>query len=94
MGRKDDEIDVGKRIAGWRKRKGISQIEVARRADLAPSYLSRIEKGRIHPTFRMASRIASALGMSLDDLLGHSPPRRKGRPCPVSVSGACLIDLV
>ena len=32
--------------------------------------------------------------MSLDDLLGQSPSAKKGHPCPASVSGSCLMDLL
>lgn len=88
------EPDIGKRISAWRRQRGFTQVVIARRARIAPSYLSRIEIGRVHPTVRTASRIATALRMSLDDLLGVAPTIKKGRPCPASVSGSCLMDLL
>ena len=91
---KTQELEVGKRISGWRRQKGLSQVVVAERAGVAASYLSRIEGGKVHPTVRTARRIADALRMSLDDLLGHSPSAKKGQPCPASVSGSCLMDLL
>ena len=39
-------------------------------------------------------RISDALRISLEDLLGPSPPTRRDRPCPVSTSGNCLMDLI
>ena len=88
------EVDIGKRIGAWRLQRGLSQGAVARRAGIDPSYLSRIESGKVHPTVRTALRVSSALRVSLDDLLGPSPPDRRERPCPASASGSCLLDLI
>ena len=85
---------LGERINASRLQRKLSQVALARRAGIDPSYLSRIENGRVHPTVAMALRIASALRMSLDDLTGPSPPERKSRPCPVSPSGHCMMDLI
>jgi transcriptional regulator with XRE-family HTH domain len=87
-------IDIGQRIAATRAQRGLSQGLVARRAGTDPSYLSRIETGKVHPTVRTALRIAAALRISLDDLLGPSPSDYEGRDCPVSPSGHCLMDLI
>jgi transcriptional regulator with XRE-family HTH domain len=67
---------------------------VARLAGLDASYLSRIETGKVHPTVRMVQRIAAALRISFPELMGPSPPERKDRPCPVSPSGLCFMDLL
>ena len=85
---------LGARINASRLARKLSQVAVARRTGIAASYLSRIESGRVHPTLGTALRIASALRMSLDDLTGPSPPERKDRPCPVSPSGHCMMDLI
>ena len=92
--KKKSSIDIGKRIAATRAQRGLTQGLVARRAGTDPSYLSRIETGKVHPTVRTALRIAAALRISLDDLLGPSPPEFQGRDCPVSPSGHCLMDLI
>ena len=86
-------IDVGKRISAGRRQRALSQETVARRARIHASYLSRIENGKVHPTVRTALRIATALRMPLDELLGPSPPDRTGQPCPVSPQGTCLLEL-
>ena len=88
------EATIGKRIAARRNQQGLSQGIVSRRSGLDPSYLSRIENEKVHPTVRTAMRIADALRISLEDLLGPSPPSRRDRPCPVSSSGNCLMDLI
>ena len=87
-------VDVGRRIASWRAQRGLSQGVVSRRAGIDPSYLSRIETGKVHPTVRMAMRISDALRVPLDQILGPSPPEQKHRPCPVSANGSCLLDQV
>ena len=86
--------DVSKRIVAARQRHRASQSAVAKRAGIHPSYLSRIEKGRVHPTVATAMRLASALRVSLNDLVGPSPSTQKDQPCPVSASGRCLMDLL
>ena len=85
--------DVSKRIVAARQRHRVSQSAVARRAGIHPSYLSRIERGKVHPTVATAMRIAAALRVSLNDLLGPSPSTEKDQPCPVSANGQCLMDL-
>ncbi len=94
MDKKEQEADIGKRISACRSQRGLSQATVARRAGIDPSYLSRIETGRVHPTVRMATRISTALRVPMEDLLGQSPPDRKHQPCPVTRSGRCLMDLL
>jgi transcriptional regulator with XRE-family HTH domain len=86
---------VGRRLASARVLRGLSQGTLGRLAGVAPSYLSRIENGRIEPSFSMVQRIAAAMGLKLDDLM--SPDRRKGsgpNGCPISKSGLCMLDLV
>ena len=94
MPQKSKSVDIGQRIAALRRRRGLSQSIVARRSGLDPSYLSRLETGKIHPTVKTALRIATALRVSPNDLLGPSPARRKDQPCPVSAGGQCLLDLI
>jgi transcriptional regulator with XRE-family HTH domain len=93
MTRKGRGADFGKRLVAARVSMGMSQASIARLSGIAPSYLSRIENGRIHPTVEMAARIAAALRVPLDNLVHtHAEGRRKGA-CPVSRSGACMLDL-
>ena len=86
--------EIGRRMAARRVQKGLSQGTVSRRAGMDPSYLCRIETGKITPTVKTAMRIAEALGCSLDDLVGPFPPEKSGGSCPVSTSGHCLMEQV
>jgi transcriptional regulator with XRE-family HTH domain len=86
--------DLGQRVAASRSQLGLSQTDVAKRAGLAASYLSRIENGKIHPTVRTAQKIAGALRVPLAELLGPTPLQQRDQGCPVSSRGICLIDLI
>ena len=85
-------VEIGRRLSAQRALRGLPQAALARRAGLDPSYLSRIENGRIQPTVRTAARLAAALDVSLEELLAESPAARRDRPCPVNPSGRCLLD--
>ena len=86
--------DLGRRLAAERLRRGLSQGTVARRAGIAPSYLSRLETGRVHPTFRTLVRVATVLQVPLDDLVAGPSARPAGGACPVTRCGDCLLDLL
>ena len=48
-----------------RRRAGISQRELARRAGVSPSTVTRIERGRMEPTFDLLTRLVEACGREL-----------------------------
>jgi len=62
----------GKRLRRARGATGLSQRELAERADIADKYLSRIELGAATPSVFVVARLAQALGESLDSLTGLS----------------------
>jgi transcriptional regulator with XRE-family HTH domain len=45
---------------------GIKQAELARRAEISPSMMNKIEMGARNPSLAATARIAQALGVSLD----------------------------
>lgn len=61
---------LGARIKKERENKGISQAELARRAHTSPGALSLIEQGKRIPGADIVVRLASALGVTADYLLG------------------------
>ena len=63
---KNINVDMGKRIKELRK--GMTQIELAQRADVAQAMLSRYEKGTI-PDAEVIFRLAMALGTSVEYLM-------------------------
>ena len=61
---------VGKRIKEVRKQKGMSQDELAERANLSSQYISQIETGRKKGSLPTYNKLAKALGVSIDELTG------------------------
>jgi XRE family transcriptional regulator, regulator of sulfur utilization len=49
-----------------RKGRGMTQEEVAEKAEITQQHYSLIERGEISPTMRTARKIARALGVDLD----------------------------
>jgi transcriptional regulator with XRE-family HTH domain len=60
---------LGHTIRETRETRGISLRDLARRADISPSYLSDVELGKCEPTASKIQRIAVALGVQLSRLL-------------------------
>lgn len=52
-----------------REQRNLSQQELARRAGIAQSSIHYIETGQKSPTYRILQKLASALGVSVADLL-------------------------
>lgn len=57
---------IGLRVARLRKLHGLSQEELAGRAGLQRTHISRIEAGKYAVTFEVIQSIAEALGMTVD----------------------------
>src|SRR3989338_8432564 len=49
-----------------RNKKGMTQVEIARRAGTTQSAIARFESGRTNPTLEFASRLSRALGAKLE----------------------------
>lgn len=57
------EKKFGQNVRYWRKKCGLSQEELAHRAQLHPTYVSGIETGYRNPTVKIIARLATALGV-------------------------------
>ncbi|HEX5043578.1 MAG TPA: helix-turn-helix domain-containing protein [Candidatus Polarisedimenticolaceae bacterium] len=88
-------FEIGKRLGSVRAQRGLSQGTVSRLAGLAPSYLSKIENGRIQPTFPTLWRILRALHADAAEVLSADSGEPRHSPgCPISVTGECLGQLI
>lgn len=58
------------RVRVWREHRGLKTAALAERAGIAQAYLSQIETGKREGTVETYRKIAEALGVGLDDLLG------------------------
>ncbi len=70
-----DRLDgnvLGRRLASYRKLNGLSLEQVATRAGITKSYLSKLERGLSSPTIATLLRLAHALGRSAEQLIGEA----------------------
>lgn len=61
----------GERLRAYRRRDGLTQVQLAAAAEISRSYLAEIERGLKQPRFLVADALAQALGVDIDDLVGR-----------------------
>ena len=75
-------FDIGRKVAELRAARGLTQEQLAEQAGIDPTYLQRIEGGRLNLTVRTLVLVAAALGCAPKDLF--EPPQSRevkvGRP--------------
>ncbi|MCY6958829.1 helix-turn-helix domain-containing protein [Clostridium brassicae] len=57
-------MSIGENIKTVRKDQGLTQKELAQKANISRSYLADIENGRYNPSIEVLQSIASSLGIS------------------------------
>ena len=72
-----DVISMGRRVRHLRKAAGLTLDDLSAAVGTAPSQLSLIENGKREPKLGLLQHLASALGVSIDELLGAEPPNRR-----------------
>jgi transcriptional regulator with XRE-family HTH domain len=72
-----EEVAMGERLRELRLRAGLTQEKLARKADVGNDAVRNWEKGRREPVLSNAVKLADALGCTLDELAGRTPPPRK-----------------
>jgi len=60
---------LGCRLVGQRKRKELSQEQLAMLSTVDRTYLARIEEGKANPSVKILNKIAKVLKVRLSDLL-------------------------
>src|SRR5580698_9459496 len=70
-------IMVGSAVRAARRRSGVSQAELARRAKTSQPSIARLEKGQVSPTVISLDRIAKALGAEL--IIDFEPLDKSGQ---------------
>lgn len=60
---------LGKNIRALRKKKELTQEELAYKSELDYSYINQIENGKRNPSMEAVERIAKALGTKVQNLL-------------------------
>jgi transcriptional regulator with XRE-family HTH domain len=73
-------------------RAGKTQRETARSAQIAVTYLSRLENEHVSPSVRTLSKIANALDVPVASFFHDIDGSDGSDGCPVSLSGRCILD--
>lgn len=73
-------VDVGESIREARKRAGMNQEQLAELARLNRVTIAKYESGKVEPGAQALSRIADALEVTVDELLGRSPSDETPKP--------------
>lgn len=60
---------LGRNIRDWRKRRGLSQEELALETGMKRSYVSDMERGTRNPSIKAIERLARGLKVEADILL-------------------------
>ena len=66
--------DLGRRIAAQRRAVGLTQEQLAERAGVNVKTVQGVEQGRTEPELRTVTRLAKALGTSIENLVPHTAP--------------------
>lgn len=70
-------IQIGKRIRALRRKKSLSQEQLAERINMSSKYLGEIERGKVNFSIDIAEKIASGLEIDLSRLFDfHDEPDR------------------
>jgi len=92
----EESIDerVRRRLRDLRTEQGLTLQQVSERAHIDISMLSRLESGKRRLALDHIARLAAALGVSADDLLGSAPPLDpRVRSSPVTGDGLTMWPL-
>jgi putative transcriptional regulator len=61
-----------------REDRGLTQRELGERMDVSAPYIAELEAGRHTPSLKLAERVAEALGITTETLLGRIPEKIAG----------------
>ncbi len=60
----------GMQLRKIREKKGLTQVQLAEKAEISQEYVARLETGsKLNPSLAVAVRLAKALGVSIADLV-------------------------
>lgn len=73
-------MSIGKNVKQYRKQRGLTQSELAIKANLSRSYLADVEADRYNPSVDTLKGIADALQVGLHVLLGEEVQQEQASP--------------
>lgn len=65
--------NLGANLRNFREVRGLTQADLGNRAGIAPASISHFETGQRVPSLDSLVKVADALGVSVDVLLGRAP---------------------
>ena len=65
----NESAKLGFNLKSIRTKKGISQGDIARTLEVSRGFISTIENGKTNPTLSTITKLAKAVGVSVDELL-------------------------
>ncbi len=81
-----DYLAMGERIRDLRRKKGLTQSELAEAADISTSFVGHIERGEKVASLETVSSLATCLGTSMDYIVLGIRNRCSQQDCPMIVS--------
>ena len=85
-------LDTGERIRQLRTAAHLSQEQLAELANLNRVTVAKYESGRIEPGAQALSRIADALDVTVDALLGRTDPPEDTNPKPKTAESRIISE--
>ena len=73
-----DEKTIARRLRELRKRRGLTQVELAGKVGIDQTLLSTYERGTVRIHGAMVAALAKAVRSSTDELLGMKEPKESG----------------
>src|SRR5690606_26445419 len=73
-----DTARLGPKVRAVRRERGLTQVELARRLEISPSYLNLIEHGQRSLTAALLLRLAKELGLDLEAFTPESDQQLVG----------------
>lgn len=64
-----ESAKLGKNLKRIRTKKGMTQGDIVRTLGVSRSFVSNIENGKTNPTLATISKLAKALGVSVEELI-------------------------
>lgn len=90
----DDTLQhVGPRLRAARHRQGLTLEELAARARISPSTLSRLESGKRQATLELLVPLTRQLGIRIDDLIPSDTPDPRVKLEPIRRNGLLIVPL-
>ncbi|MFA7328802.1 MAG: helix-turn-helix transcriptional regulator [Candidatus Ratteibacteria bacterium] len=81
---------IREQIRNARKAKGLTQAELANIVKISSNFVGLVERGARTPSFKTMSKIASALGLNLKELVGEIKAVPEGNDIMIEKIVSCL----